>query len=142
MTYHGFSADAKTAFQAAVDVWSVVLKTGVTIKVEAHWTPLAAGVLGSAGPETFLRDFSSAPQAGTWYPIALANKLQGADQRPGQPDITANFNSNFENWYFDIDGMTPPDEYDLMSVVLHELGHGLGFVGSMNISGAARDHGG
>jgi len=45
-------------------------------------------------------------------------------------EIAANFNSNFKNWYFGIDGNTPADKYDFVSVVLHELTHGLGFIGS------------
>ncbi len=136
VTYHGFSDEAKTAFQAAVDVWSVTLMSSVTIRVDAHWTPLDdPRVLGSAGPETFVRDFSEAPEAGTWYPISLANALEGSDLSSGDPHITANFNSNFTNWYFGTDGLTPLDRYDLMSVVLHELGHGLGFVGSMDVEG-------
>ena len=33
-------------------------------------------------------------------------------------------------WYFGTDGNTPPGQYDFVSVVLHELGHGFGFAGS------------
>ena len=133
VTYNGFSPEAKSAFQAAVNVWAVSLTSSVPIKVSANWTPLGAGILGQAGPETFLRDFGGAPRPSTWYPIALANKLAGSDLRPGQPDITAEFNSTFGNWYYGTDADTPADQYDLMSVVLHEIGHGLGFVGSMEV---------
>ncbi len=133
VTYTGFSDEAKAAFQAAVDVWSVTLTTGVPIRVDAHFTPLDPGTLGSAGPETVLRDFPLAPRAQTWYPSALANKLSGTDLSPNAPHINANFNSDFSNWYLGLDGETPADQYDLMSVVLHELGHGLGFVGSANV---------
>lgn len=36
------------------------------------------------------------------------------------------FNSN-TNWYYGIDGNPPSTKYDLISTVLHEIGHGLGF---------------
>jgi hypothetical protein len=47
----------------------------------------------------------------------------------GDYDIIANFNSDYDDWYFGTGGNTPPSDYDFMTVVLHELGHGLGFVG-------------
>lgn len=133
VTYHGFSDEAKKAFQAAVDVWAITLSTSVTIRVDATWTSLGTGVLGQAGPENFFSGFLGAPKSQTWYPVALANKLNGADLTPGQPHISASFNSNFPNWHFGTGGATPLDKYDLMSVVLHEIGHGIGFIGSMNV---------
>jgi hypothetical protein len=133
VTYNGFSEEAKRAFQAAVDVWSITLDTNVPIRINATWTELDPGVLGQAGAEDFRRNFTGAPVANVWYPIALANKIGGNDLTPGAPHIGAEFNSNFDNWFFGIDGNTPSDRYDLMSVVLHEIGHGLGFLGSMTV---------
>lgn len=135
VTYDGFSDEAKRAFQAAVDVWAVTLDTDVPIRVDAKWTPLGSQVLGQAGPENVLRDFQGASQTGTWHPVSLANALRGSDLTPGKPHISAEFSSNFGNWYYGTDGATPGDKYDLMSVVLHELGHGLGFIGSMTVAG-------
>ena len=138
VTYSGFTAQAKKAFQAAVDVWSTTLTTSVPIRVDAHWTPLGDGVLGSAGPTNSLRDFTSAPKAQTFYAAALANKLAGQDLTPGDSHIDANFSSAFSNWYFGTDAATPNDQYDLMSVILHELGHGLCFIGAMELTNGGR----
>jgi len=139
--YQGFSDEAKRAFQAAVDVWAVTLTSTVPIRVEAAFSPLGTGVLGAAGPANILRDFSGAPQASTWYPVALANAISGSDLTGGSPHITASFNSNFPNWHFGTTGATPANKYDLMSVVLHELGHGLGFIGSANVANGRGDWG-
>ncbi len=130
----GFTDPAKEAFAAAVQVWSVSVASPVKIRIKASWEPLGAGVLGSAGPADFARDFQNAPQAQTWYPSALAAKLQGQASE-AEVHIEASFNSTFSNWYFGLDGDTPIDKYDLMSVILHEIGHGLGFVGSMRVQG-------
>lgn len=134
VTYNGFSAQAQTAFQYAVDIWSSLITSPVQIKVIANWIALDGNILGSASASTFYRDFDNVPQPGTWYSTALAEKLYGAElNHADSADIRADFNSDFNNWYFGTDGNTPAGKYDFVTVVLHELGHGLGFQGSMDI---------
>ena len=141
VTYNGFSAfpSAQAAFQYAVDVWSSQLNSSVPIKVVANWSSLGGcgsgcTILGSAGPYTFYRDFPNAPQAGTFYPKALANSLAGYNINSGTEEIDASFNQDYASWYFGTDGNVPAGKVDFASVVLHELGHGLGFSGSMRVS--------
>lgn len=135
VTYNGFTSQAQAAFQRAVDIWSSLITSTVPIRVTANWTPLGPGVLGSAGATSVYRDFSGAPQANTWYAVALAEKLAGMDLNgTSTADINANFSSAFSNWYYGTDGNPPSNQYDLVTVVLHELGHGLTFAGSMTVS--------
>ncbi|MEN8164978.1 MAG: hypothetical protein ABFS37_12675, partial [Acidobacteriota bacterium] len=131
VTYNGFSAEAQTAFQAAVDIWSQRITSPVLIRVQADWTPLEEDVLGAAGARFFRRGLPSDPN--TWYPDALADAIAGRDLGGGEFDIVASFNSDYDRWYFGTDGSTPFNRIDLMSVVLHELCHGLGFIGSASV---------
>jgi FG-GAP-like repeat len=136
VTYVGFGPypQAQAAFQAAVDIWSGLVTSSVPIKIRAEFKVLGAGVLGSAGAPYVWRDFAGAPRASTWYGDPLADALRAADNYPaGTADINANFNSAFTNWYFGTDGAAPAGKYDFMSVVLHELGHGLGFAGAASV---------
>ncbi|SES89047.1 T9SS type A sorting domain-containing protein [Hymenobacter actinosclerus] len=128
VTYTGFSPEAQAAFQHAVDIWQSLLSSPVTIRVNANWTPLAAGVLGSAGASAYYRDLNGATRNGVVYPVALAEKISGQElNATNAADINANFSSTF-NWYYGLDGKVPTGKYDLVTVVLHELGHGLGFI--------------
>lgn len=113
------------AFQQAAAIWSARLDSNVPIRIRAQFTPLGAGVLGSAGPREVFRDFPNAPLAGTWYHVALANKLAGVDLSPTNDDINANFSTNF-NFYLGLDNNHGPLN-DLVAVLLHEFAHGLGF---------------
>ena len=132
VNYSGtWSLEAQSAFQHAVDIWETQINSPVEIVVEATWTPLDTGVLGSARAATSYANFSNAPQANTWYAAATANALAGIDYNGSQPEIEARFNSNFPSWYFGTDGNPAGDEYDFVSVVLHEICHGLGFFGTM-----------
>ena len=131
VAFEGFPDDARRAFAAAVETWSCRVASDVPIRIDARWEPLGANVLGSAGP--FLtRNFPGAPARDTWYPSALANAIAD-DDLGGGVDIEASFNSSFGTWHLDPD--TPPgaNEYDLYTVVLHELGHGLGFIGNLAV---------
>jgi hypothetical protein len=134
VTYTGFPAEARAAFQAAVDAWAGHVDSPVPIRIEARWQPLGGNVLGQAGP-FLLRNFEGAPLTQTWYPNALADAFAGRDLDPARPDIQANFNSAFTRWHLDPATAPPLDRYDLASVVLHELGHGLGFIGSLDVEG-------
>ncbi len=143
VTYHGFTPAAQAAFQRAVDLWSTQINSTVPIRVDATSQPLPAGVLGAAGPTLIRRGFAGAPVANTWFPIATADRLAGTDLDPGQPDIEAVFSSTF-NFYYGTDGNPGPGQFDFVTVVMHELGHGLGFIGSGEIlsSGLGRWGGG
>ena len=113
------------AFTHAASIWSARLDSAVPIRIRAQFTSLAAGVLGSAGPIQVFRDFPNAPLTGTWYHVALANKLAGEDLSPLADDINANFSTNF-NFYLGLDGNHGALN-DLVTVLLHEFAHGLGF---------------
>jgi hypothetical protein len=129
VTYNGFSPQAQAAFQAALDIWATHISSPIPIKINANWVPLGPNVLGSAGSSGLFLNFPGAPIPATWYANALADAISGIDQGAGGFELTANFNSNFASWYYGTDGNTPNSQWDLMGVVMHEVGHGLGFFG-------------
>ena len=129
VTYHGFSEspEAQNAFQYAVDIWSTLIKSNVPIYIDATFKTLSTGVLGSAGTTGLYRGFEGAPDDSTWYNVALAEKMANRDlNKPGEPDISASFGNTFD-WYYGTDQNTPSGTHDFVTVVLHEIGHGLGF---------------
>lgn len=128
---------AKAAFDRAVEIWESVLESSVTIHVEVRWVPLAAGVLGSANYTSAYANFKGAQKINVFYPVAIAERITGQELNGAdQPDIFANFSSVFD-WHFDPNTTPPVGTYDLTTVVLHELGHGLGFSGSLRVSGGS-----
>lgn len=133
VSYTGFTAPQQAAFQAAVDVWSHIVSSPVPIRVDASFSSLPPGVLGSAGPTYSYYD-SSIGDGISLYPAALASLLLGFDVDPSFSDITAQFSSVAANVYYGTDGNPPSGQIDFESVVLHELGHGLGFLGGMSYS--------
>lgn len=127
------------AFAYAASIWGAELDSAVPIKILATMTPLTctetSAVLGSAGPRFIDRDWDGVPVPGHWYHMALADKLAGSTGLlPTQQHIGANFNSNLGNpgcltgpgFYLGLDGNEGAG-IDLVAVLLHEFGHGLGF---------------
>ncbi len=140
---------ALIVFEEAASIWGGILGSPVEIKVGSSFAALScsatSGVLGSAGPQTAHRDFANAPLASTWYPQALANSLAGADLDAATNDIGMQFNGSMGtpgcleslSWYMGLDAVEPANTISLLSVALHEIGHGLGFASFVTLSTGA-----
>src|SRR5262245_24560043 len=135
-------------FQQAANIWGSILTSSVTIKIRAAFNPLTcnatSAVLGSAGPRFVELGAPGLEFNNYWYHEALASKQAGVDLTPaGDPslppgddgsDISAQFNSNLgqtgcltgSGWYYGFDH-NEGALIDLLAVLLHEFGHGLGF---------------
>lgn len=148
-------------YQYAADLWSIRLKGNVPVVVNAGFSDLGGtatgATLGNARPTTVHSAFVGAPVSTLWYMSAPANQLSGTDQNdllPGGcqasdqidnhcPEIYSTFNASVDNqtvlgatdFYYGVDGNAGGD-IDFLSVVMHELGHGLGFIGTANSDGS------
>ena len=128
ITYNSFPTWARTEVQAALDTWSMNFKSSVDITVNATWGRTAnSDVLGSARPGSYFAGFVGAPDSTLWYPSALANALAEKDLDRDNPEIIIQVNST-ANWNQRGDDKPSSNEYDLQSVILHEVAHGLGFL--------------
>ena len=126
--YNNFPDWAKKEVQAAINVWSANFSSSVEITVDASWGRSSSwGVLGSARPGSFFSAFSGAPDPSLWYSSATANALAGKDLDKANPEIIIQVNSAAA-WNTRGDDTPNASEYDLESVFIHELGHGLGFL--------------
>lgn len=134
-------------FEHAAFLWSTILDLDYDITVEVNFTPLTcsgnSATLGYAGPNRV------AKRSSVWYPTALSNQIDKADTSGSSNDIYADFNSDLgsdtagpggtecytgspEGWYYGLDNNEPADQEMLLDVVLHEIGHGLGFLTFVN----------
>ena len=150
-------------FQKAAQIWGQALDSDVPITVFAQFQPLSCSstgaTLGSAGPTNFFSSDDPTldagipptffPKAQTWYVSAESARfarvqlLSGTGTNPTNYDILARFNSSLDTpqtancndltWYYGLDDKHG-SAIDLLTVVLHELGHGLGFLSLMSPS--------
>jgi hypothetical protein len=139
----------------------LVTQLGIQVPIIVHACGAHLGgdsksaVLAHAGPTTFTFDTAdsptnSLPKKYTWYPAVLLARLNGSSlcSSTGGPcdevsnaAIEAVFNEDFgnadvldgEQFYFGYTPNTPGSgDVDFISVAMHEMTHGLGFIGLVN----------
>jgi len=120
---------ARNSFLRATEIMSTLFNSPIPITVSVEADDLGASTLAQASPGSIFRDFSNAPEINTWYPIALAEKLENQDFNANSTttpfDINVTYNSNV-NWNFTSTNVNG-GQFDFVTVILHELMHGLGF---------------
>ncbi len=127
-------AQRLNVFAHAASIWGSSLESSVQLVIDASWPTLpctsSSAVLGSAGTLTIIANDASFTFQNTWYHIALANHLAGADFDAGGSDLQARFNPNLGQvgclnifFYLGLDNNHGPN-IDLVTVLLHEFSHG------------------
>ncbi|NNE94871.1 MAG: DUF4214 domain-containing protein [Acidimicrobiales bacterium] len=123
----------RQVIDAAVARWDDALDLSPTtpLEISVLWTDLGQRLLGQAGTEGEYRDSNQFP-TDRWYPAALANQLANFDVNGADsPEVMIELNSELgDEWYIGTEGSPAFGQIDLFSVVLHEIAHGLGFLGS------------
>ena len=126
--YNNVPDVAKASIQRAIDIWSENFSSKVPVNVNVAWTKAPnSTILASASAKNIFSNFNGAPDKTLYYPSALANALAGVDLDVGEPELEINVTTG-DFWYYGLDGKCPSNKYDLVSVILHEMAHGLGFM--------------
>lgn len=120
--------NVQDVFIEAGRIWSEYIFTGLPFNVYVNYKPLPTGILGSASPSSFYKSNDFMDSADTYYPVALIKKRLQYFPYQNSIDIHVDFNSDFSQWYIGT-GTPASNQYDLLTVALHELGHGLGISG-------------
>lgn len=127
-----FPENAKSAFLYAISIYENLISSDVPIKVQAKWQKMGSNILAHSSPSSFYKNFDGARVSDVYYPVALVEKLSGKNMNGAEADIICTFNGNMD-WYLGTNGNGPSDEYDFVTVALHELVHGLGFSGFFDV---------
>ena len=143
VNYTGFASQAKVAMDYAISILKSILPADTKFTIDASWVKIsAAGVLAQSSITNFIPGKGiDALNPLSYYPIALAEKISGTSfNADTEGDITLQVNSSIQ-WYLGTDRKAPTTNYDLVTVVLHEICHGLGFYDSFSNDGTNGSYG-
>ncbi len=129
----GTTPQIDSAITYTGNLWGQYINSAVPIKIHLYYMNLFGSTLAITIPNGE-RDFPSAPIDSVWYPSCLANAMEGVEINPGEDDMNIYFD-NTHSWYFGTDANCPAGQYDFVSTLLHEIGHGLGFLSLAKLDG-------
>lgn len=129
---HGESR--RRALEAAVAAWTKVIEGTVTIKVVAAMEDIDDGdddentaILAVAGPvEFWLRNDAAVPSALAWQ----LQKRRNADAEEADIEVVVNETAD---WDYALNGQAARGKTSFVYTLIHEIGHGLGFVDSFDV---------
>ena len=141
--YTGFPPNAIKAMEKAALILETMLPADTRLTIQANWEKIPNdNVLGQSVITGYAGGWGiDALDPYALYPVSLAEKISGKSLNADiDGDIQLTINSSI-NWYLGTDGSTSTQQYDLITVALHEICHGLGFFDSMTTSGTDGSYG-
>ena len=130
----------KKAITYACSIWANAVKGSCPIAMSITFTDEFSSIYTLADSRTPPSNLDN----GILYQSTLYNQMQGKDAFPSNYDVTLRFNTNFTdaNWcknnfgvdatyYFGLDKKVGAYQQDFVTVVLHEICHGMGFAGNI-----------
>ncbi|TVQ35396.1 MAG: hypothetical protein EA370_09360 [Wenzhouxiangella sp.] len=134
-------AQRREVMDAAVAIWASRLDSAIPIRVEASFEDLGCGdetILGLGGSTGFAWNFLNAPRSNINFPVSLATALRGLYYTELSAEMEVSFNvridsgtciDGLDGFWYGLDPQVPPalGTFSFLELVVHELGHGLGF---------------
>jgi len=104
-----------------------------SIQVLVNNTQQDEGILAAGGPTIVSLSNDVSP---VLYPCPLLQDINGEKCSDViGPDMQLLFDPNAENYYYGLDGQSGPNQFDFVSILLHEFMHMFGFVGFVTSTG-------
>ncbi|MEM9859443.1 MAG: fibronectin type III domain-containing protein [Bacteroidota bacterium] len=104
--------------------------SAVPIVIDADFRDLGGNTIAQNGSNV-VSNVPNAPDPTVVYVSSMGNSIAGEDLLPGQPDLIQTYNSSF-NFYYGLDANPPANQTDFVTIVFHEIGHGMGITGASN----------
>lgn len=105
--------------------------SNITLRVEFTFHDLGAdGTLGQGGPEGF------EPLQNVYYAQALFNFVAKHDLSGGAVSLSVEMNTNPSTAWFYGASTPPQNQYSWQDVIMHEVGHAMGFFDTVNTDGS------
>lgn len=137
ITYLGnrMPKDARAVFELSAKTWADNFESTIPVRVAVDWSQLGQDTLGEANT-AFNVDGERHEKLidGVKYGSVMAAALTGKDfVDANQPHIHMRFDQSTP-WHLDKNKDAPAGQWDLETVALHELTHGLFFSGAIDAS--------
>lgn len=137
----------RDALEFMLDVWGQLLGSASAVTVDAGFADLSCSVtegavLAQAGPQFVYTNFTGAARR-VLYPGPMAESIARADLSGSEDaDLVITFNAAVDDaclgpgtsWYYGLDDNASAAQVAFLPVALHEMAHGLGFVGLTNLT--------
>ena len=134
----GVPRSVRNAAWHAMDIWFDKLEITIPFTLTVYWEELEEGINGEAPLGFVLQVWDDEEKEGSWscwsridwgcQPMPLANQIAGRriiGRNDPDPEFEIHINKD-SPWYTGIDGRPGSHQFDLLSTILHEIGHAVG----------------